>query len=169
MSPRGQVQERDQKHWRSLIFSTSIANEPSEPGSKATPKISTKLDLLDRHRKWALGARFQKTRPESSPTDILRFWRRNRRTGARGHDQKQGQQHPRWKPILFFGASFGQDRHRAIWKKMQASNIEITQQDQRVRLTLDQGQRRTRRAILYADAYNASSSIYIYIEREITK
>ena len=63
----------------------------------------------------------------------------------------------------FFGASFGQDRPRASWKKMQGSNIEITQQDQRVRLTLDQGQRRTRRAILYADAYNASSSIYIYI------
>ena len=31
------------------IYSTGIANEPSEPGSETRPETSTKLDFLDRH------------------------------------------------------------------------------------------------------------------------
>ena len=34
MSPRSQVRKRHQKYRRSLIYSTGIANEPSERGSK---------------------------------------------------------------------------------------------------------------------------------------
>ena len=33
------------------IYSTGIANEPSEPGSKSRPETYTKLDLFARHRK----------------------------------------------------------------------------------------------------------------------
>ena len=104
MSPRSQVQKRDQKHRRSLIFSTIIANGSSEPGSKTRlvtrPETSTKLDLIDRCRKRELGARCRiETRNETRDIHEARSDRQVSQTGARSHvqrrDQKRDQGHPR--------------------------------------------------------------------------
>ena len=88
MSPRSQVQKRNQKHRRSLMFSTGIANGSSEPGSKTRPVLrpetSTKLDLIDKCRKRELGAKLKYETRNETRNEIRDI-----------HDQQRDQDHRR--------------------------------------------------------------------------